>query len=382
MFVCKKCGNHDIRYLGLDKNNRTYCRLCISFQGEKAKQNNNLFDDEVKEHLDYSLSKEQETISNNILKAYQDNKNILIYAVCGAGKTELVYKTIAYALSKGKQVGFTIPRRDVVIELEERIKKAFPNNKVVSLYKDHTSDLIGDIVLLTTHQLYRYENYFDLLIIDETDAFPYKNNSTLIHFFKKSIRGNYIMMSATPLEENIQEIKKENGAYFTLMTRYHKHPLIVPKVVLMPFLQELYIIIKLSKFVKNKLPVLVFVPTRDDCEGLYSILKHFITGGFLVHSKRDDRGLTIERFKNGEYKYLVTTSVLERGVTVKNLQVIIYKCEHQIYDCSTLIQISGRVGRKIDAWDGEVVYVTSKMTDEIDSSILKIKEANTYVKNV
>ena len=46
---------------------------------------------------------------------------------------------------------------------------------------------------------------------------------------------------------------------------------------------------------------------------------------------------------------LRSTSVLERGVTIKNLQVIVFNAEHELYDEKSLIQISGRVGRKIDA---------------------------------
>jgi competence protein ComFA len=94
-----------------------------------------------------------------------------------------------------------------VIELEERIKSAFPSNSVTSVYGGHTSNLEADIILLTCHQLYRYEHYFDLLIIDETDAFPYQGNEILHTYFNKSLKGNFIMMSATPLPSMIKEVR-------------------------------------------------------------------------------------------------------------------------------------------------------------------------------
>ena len=59
-----------------------------------------------------------------------------------------------------KKVGFAIPRKDVVVELEDRIKDAFPLNNVVRVYGGHTDLLDGDIILLTTHQLFRYNKYF------------------------------------------------------------------------------------------------------------------------------------------------------------------------------------------------------------------------------
>ena len=52
-------------------------------------------------------------------------------------------------------------------------------------------------IICTTHQLYRYPQYFDLLILDELDAFPYVNNEVLIGLLQNSIKGNYIYMSAT-----------------------------------------------------------------------------------------------------------------------------------------------------------------------------------------
>ena len=191
--------------------------------------------------LNYSLSPKQNELSNAIKKSFSSNKNCLVYAVCGAGKTELVYETILYALNNQKQVGFCVPRKDVVIELEPRIKVAFKEAKVISVYGEHSEVLTGDIILLTTHQLYRYNDYFDLLIIDEADAFPYKNNFVLNHFFKKAIKGNYVMLSATPLEQNIKEIVQNCDTYLTLMTRYHNHPLIVPKVIINPFLLKMYL---------------------------------------------------------------------------------------------------------------------------------------------
>lgn len=381
MFICELCGNSNTRYIGYI-NGKPYCRLCLSFHGKSAGFHYISPNSDLKEELSYELSEEQENIASSVKDAFANHKNSLIHAVCGAGKTELVYRTIAYALSLGLQVGFTIPRKDVVIELETRIKSAFPNNSVVSVYGGHTSCLESDIVILTCHQLYRYENYFDLLIIDETDAFPYQGSKVLNSFFKKSIRGNYVMMSATPLDSMIKEIKESNGKIFELNTRYHGHPLIVPKVVIAPFFRIVLILIKLKDFISHNKPCFIFEPTIDQAEILFKQLKVFYKCGQVVHSKKTDREQIIKNFKSGKYKYLVTTSVLERGVTVKNLQVIVDDASSPIYDDKTLIQIAGRVGRKIDAWDGEVIFYANKRNEAIDSAISKIKEANSYVRNV
>ncbi|MNU00243.1 hypothetical protein D3C72_2433180 [compost metagenome] len=66
------------------------------------------------------------------------------------------------------------PRKDVVLELAPRLAKAFGGRKVVALYGGSGERWEqGDITLATTHQLMRFYQAFDLVIIDELDAFPY-----------------------------------------------------------------------------------------------------------------------------------------------------------------------------------------------------------------
>ena len=72
----------------------------------------------------------------------------------------------------------------------------------------------------------------------------------------------------------------------------------------------------------------------------------------------------------------MTTAVLERGVTVKDLQVIIFGADHPLYSSAALIQISGRVGRKKDAPTGEVVFIAKRETKEMVEAVNEIKLAN------
>ena len=71
-----------------------------------------------------------------------------------------------------------------------------------------------------------------------------------------------------------------------------------------------------------------------------------------------------------------TTAVLERGVTVKNLQVIVFNSSHALYTSQALVQISGRVGRKKDYPNGEVIFIASKKTKEMEECLNEIKKAN------
>ncbi len=375
-FLCPICQNSDPLFIGYI-NGRPYCRRCIAFNGEKAPkpQRKPTASPVV---LNFKLSADQLAISNKVRENYKNGIDTLIYAVCGAGKTELVYGVIADALRSGKTVGFALPRRDVVIELYWRLKGAFPEDKVVAVYGGHTKNLIGDIIILTTHQIYRYPNYFDLLVMDEIDAFPFKGSDILHVFYEKSVKGHVVLMSATPSEELIKKFNTNGHQVLELKTRFHGHEIPVPKVMLglTPIIFVKMIVKLKSMLAKNK-PTFIFCPTIGECERVYSILRCFVSGGACVHSKDPMRQNKIELFKKSKLKYLVTTSILERGITIKHLQVFVFKADREdIYDSATLIQISGRVGRKWDAPNGEVIFYAQKRTKSIDTCISNIKECN------
>lgn len=315
--------------------------------------------------LNYLLSRKQEEISNSVIEALNMNQNVLISAVTGSGKTELVYKAMEKYLKEGKHVGFCTPRKDVVIDLLPRISEAFPKLKVIGVYGNHNEVLEGDIIVLTSHQLSHYEGHFDLLILDEIDAFPYCGDFVLTNLFYKSIKGNYILLTATAKDSDKEGIKRDNGIVLELHRRYHGYDLPVPKFKKTYFLRLYFLYKKLNEYIFKNQQVFVFVSTISKAKLVYKFLSLFIQGGMVVSSKESNREEVISDFKNGKYSYLVTTSILERGVTVKNLQVIIFDADSNLYDSASLIQIAGRVGRKLESPTGEVILYGSYLTDDI-----------------
>ena len=379
LYVCPRCGNTDSRYFGV-KNNQPYCRLCISFQGREVNNSYYVDDEETSASLTYPLSPEQAKISTRLLENFKENKSTLVHAVCGSGKTELVYQVVSYALTQGLHVGFAVPRREVAIDLFPRFISAFPKRKSVCVYGGHTDNLTGDIIILTTHQLYRYTNYFDLLILDEIDAFPFKDNRLLINLFKKSLKGSYILMSATPPDDIVNDFKKNNLPILELHTRYHRHALPEPiNVIRIGYFKILYLVKKIKQYKKNKKPVLIFAPTIALAEEVYHLLRIFLKKGYFVHSKCINRKEIITDFKKHRYDYLVSTSVLERGVTIKDIQVIIYNADDSMYNKGVLIQIAGRAGRKIDAPTGDVIFLANKVSKSMKEAIHAIQLDNAYL---
>ena len=374
-YKCPVCGNTNPRYLGI-RNGKTYCRKCITFRGQEVI--GDFRQSETAEYvLHYELSPDQKRLSKELVENFINGRDSLVHAVCGSGKTEIVLEVLSYAISHNLKVGFAVPRRDVIRELYVRFKTIFENNKVVSVYGGHTRFLEGDLICLTTHQLFRYPFYFDLLIIDEIDAFPFYGSEVLEAFFKRSLRGHYILLSATPSKEILEEFSKNEKRILNLNKRFHNHPLPVPRFSIHSGIMRYYHLIQeLRRFLAKNKPIFVFSPTIDTCEQTFEVLRLLFKNVDFVHSKCADRNERIDKFRKGMTKILVTTAVLERGVTVKDLQVIIFGADHPLYTSAALIQISGRVGRKKDAPTGEVVFIAKRETKEMVDAVQEIELAN------
>ena len=380
-FTCPVCGNKDIHSIGM-LNGKPYCRRCIAFKGEEAGFSHSL-PKTASIFLSYGLSSEQKELSYRLVNNYDNGINSLVYAVCGSGKTEICLSLIEHCVSKGLKVGFAVPRRSVCYELFCRFRNIFRQNKVISVYGGHHRTLEGDIVCLTTHQLFRYPNYFDLLIMDEIDAFPFKGNDVLQNMFDRSIKGNYVLLTATPTDELLKEFRKPGKDLLKLFVRFHHHPLPVPKVILGNGFNIHYKLIKqLKVFLEKNKQVFVFVPTIDESVKLCRILSLFFRKGTYVNSKRDNNEEIIEDFREKKYQYLVTTAVLERGITVKDLQVIVFHADSYIYDDHALVQIAGRAGRKKDAPEGEVIFIGKTKTKYMERAISDIIAANEALQNM
>ena len=380
-YCCPVCGNTDIHSIGF-LNGKPYCRRCISFRGEVAK-NNPVAPKSAYFALSYELSQEQKELSERLVKNYINGVDSLVNAVCGSGKTEICLWIIKYCIQNGLTVGFAVPRRSVCIELKNRFQSIFSKNNVIAVYGGHHSRITADIICLTTHQLFRYKNYFDLLIMDEIDAFPYKGNDVLHQMFTNSVRGHHVLLSATPSKQLIKEYEKPGKDVMKLAVRFHKHPLPVPKVISgNSFCLYYKLFLKVREFLKKNKQVFIFVPTVKYSKNIALFLRVFFKKGTYINSKRKNNGLLIEDFRNKKYMYLVTTAVLERGVTIRDLQVIVFFADHNIYDSAALIQIAGRAGRRKDAPEGEVVFFAKRNNREIQEAIDDIESNNKILQDM
>ena len=380
-FTCPICGNTDVHSIGY-LNGKPYCRKCIVFRGQEATDEYIPWDT-APYALNYELSDDQKRLSAQLVENYKNGIDSLVYAVCGSGKTEICLELIRYCIENGLRVGFAVPRKDVCVELFYRYNEIFKENIITAVYGGHTKYVEGDLVVLTTHQLFRYEHYFDLLIMDEIDAFPFKGSDILHVFFQRSIKKNYVLLTATPSKELIEYFKKPGKALLELFSRFHGHPLPVPRIIKGNMLYLNYKLVKeVGRFLKCFKQIFIFVPTIELSMKIYRFLSLFYKGGHYINSHCDDREEIIKSFRVKKYRYLVTTAVLERGVTVKDLQVIVYEADHPIYDSYSLIQIAGRVGRKKEAPEGEVIFLARENNKDISRAVEEISAANKKLQNM
>lgn len=373
---CPRCLNTDRSYFY--KGSRGwYCRRCISFGRVMLEEDSRpavlspVTSGSEEYVLQYPLTPYQKEISHRcVLSA--GNTDVLIHAVCGAGKTELILESAAKMLGRGKKVCFAIPRRQVVLELSERLQACFPHAQVTAVCGGHTEVTDGDLIVCTTHQLYRYYQAFDLLILDEPDAFPFRGNPVLHGIAETACRGTKIYLTATPDETMRRRVKEGTLLELKLNKRPHGHPVPVPKIITAPAVVLLYVLLRWLK--RRNTPRMVFVPTIREA----GLMTRFL-GLFLpcrcVTSKQDNRDAIIAAFRKEKAGVLVATTVMERGVTVPGCDICVFHADHGVFDEASLIQMAGRAGRTFEQPDGEVLFLQMKrsvLTDQCRKEILEV----------
>ncbi len=370
---CPRCHSENLVKIG----HLTYCRDCIAF-GQMRPGKARLAwpkppkNQDIHVQLSYDLSPSQQALSDSIQDSLNKGRDVACQAVTGSGKTEIVLASIVAYLREGKRVGFSLPRRDLAVELFERLEKDIAGTKITLVYGGHHEDLYAPLVVCTTHQLYRYPAYFDLLIIDEMDAFPFANDKTLIHTALASCTGQLLLLSATAFDHDMPK----NFDRYTLDRRYHGYDLPEPRLFWMPDGLGLALILWTVKRKVRDQSVMVFVPEKRDVEKLVRVFQLFHIPVLGLHAQMADRQKTLREFREHQAKVLITTTLLERGVTFKNVWVMVYRASHPVFDRACLIQIAGRAGRKPDYPKGEVWFIGRRLSGGMRQCRAHIRQKN------
>lgn len=370
---CEFCGNDNpLTYYRVGKH--YVCRQCIQYQRDAYlfKDNDSIIDVSEVEYQ-FALSDKQRVCAMQLTQNYLLHKDSLLYCVTGAGKTEIVYDVISTVLANYGHVGYLIPRRQVVIEVAQRFQSVFKKATVACVCQGFSNVLWGDIVVATTHQAIRYPNAFDLVILDECDAFPYKDNRVLEAIVMRCIKGNIIYSTATASDDLLALVENNQLALVELNSRYTNQPMVVPQC---KYGNTVFLYLKLIEFIHNaSRQILLFVPTKQLARQLYTIFKYWLPCA-MITSDSDNKEETIQRFKDKKVKLLISTSILERGVTFINIDVVVLFANHPVFDKASLIQIAGRVGRHKIYYQGRCLFLANRKAESIKGCVERIEYAN------
>ncbi|MEW9053545.1 MAG: DEAD/DEAH box helicase [Neobacillus sp.] len=378
--TCVRCGNQEQHWFGSFPCSRCdetclYCRKCLMMGrvsectpliGWKGPVPDWTVPARILEWQG-TLSSGQLEASNRVKEAIQHHQELLVWAVCGAGKTEVLFAGIAAALAARQRVCIATPRTDVVLELTPRLKAAFPHITVASLYGGSDDRyLYAPLTIATTHQLLRFYQAFDTMILDEVDAFPYTVEESLQHAVGQARKpiSSMVYLTATPNEKWQNECRTGKRAYVTIPARFHRFPLPVPEYVWCGNWQK--------QLEKNKLPsnvlqwassrlgtgkqALLFFPHILYMEKALAIFRRLSPKIEAVHAEDPDRKEKVQKMRNKQVPLLLTTTILERGVTFPNIDVAVIGAEDDVFPESALVQIAGRAGRSRDFPDGVVTF--------------------------
>lgn len=320
-------------------------------------------------------------------------RQFLLWAVTGAGKTEMIFPLVAATLQNGGRALIATPRKDVVLELTPRLRQAFPSYDVVTLYGGSEQRWqAGSITIATTHQLMRFHGAFSLVIIDEMDAFPYHNDLRL-QFAARQVcapQGVTILLSATPAKPLRIAAQKGKLPHARVPVRYHRYPLPVPQwlklasVAAMIATQQLppQLLPALQQSIERGAQLFLFVARIRHVAPLVSLLQRYFADLSIAgtSSQDEERATKVTMFRQRQIRMLVTTTILERGVTIARSDVFILDAGAALFDEASLIQMAGRAGRSHEDPYGHVYFCSESLQGAQREAIRQIVTMNRLAK--
>lgn len=323
--------------------------------------------DEIIDLLPFALTSDQLDAIKDIIEDFKHERrmNRLILGDVGSGKTIVAFIAIILNKKAGYQSAMLAPTEVLATQHYENFKSLFPNINVSLLVgsqtkKEHQA-IIADLkngitdVVIGTHAILEEDVEFKnigLVITDEQHRFGVNQRKKLQN---KGVSVDVLYMSATPIprtyaltiygDMDISMIKQKPSGRKEIITKQYK------------FDEINHIVNEIEGELNLNHQVYVVAPLIEENEetDLNDILK---IEGILFHNfknkhnigtlhgkmKSTEKDLIMNDFKSGKLEVLISTTVIEVGVDVKNATMIaIFNAER--FGLATLHQLRGRVGR-------------------------------------
>ena len=367
------------------------------FKINLMKYKNQITSSYLNRNIDYKeveniINKIPFNLTNDQLKAVSDiyndfispkRMNRLVLGDVGSGKTIVSFISIILNYISGYQSAMLAPTEVLATQHFNNFKSLFSslNIKVellVGSLKKSEKDLIkkkllnNEIdVLIGTHALLTDDvefNNIGLVITDEQHRFGVNQRKNLQN---KGEDVDVLYMSATPIprtyaltiygDMDISIIEEKPSGRKSIDTSLVKTS------------DESTIYSKIREAINNGNQVYVVCPlieeneesNLNDINKIFNNIKTNVSSSIdILHGKMKpkEKELVMNKFKSGETKVLVSTTVIEVGVDVKNATLmVIYNAER--FGLATLHQLRGRVGRNDLA--SSCLLVTDKDTERL-----------------
>lgn len=319
--------------------------------------------------LPFELTADQDTAIEEIYKDMTSSKrmNRMLQGDAGSGKT-IVSVIAAYINYLGKyQTALMAPTEVLAYQHYESIKnilagtnirvdilsgsmKKKEKDEVVEKLKDGKIDfIIGTHALLSDNVVFKN---LGLVITDEQHRFGVNQRASLKN---KGLLPDVLYMSATPIPRTFALTIYGDMDISNIKTKPKGRKEIKTIIKSEKELVQVYDMMK--REIDNHHQVYIVSPLIEDSEVIdlttVNEIKRNIELYFnktvksaILHGKlsKTDKDKIMDDFKNGKIDVLISTTVIEVGIDVKNAtMMIIYDAER--FGLATLHQLRGRVGR-------------------------------------
>ncbi len=301
----------------------------------------------------------------------------LLVGDVGFGKTEVALRAAFKAIRDGKQVAFLAPTTILAQQHFETMQdrfKDFPVNCAL-LSRFQTPAEVKEIVegvksgkidmVVGTHRLLSKDVQFKdlgLLIIDEEQRFGVKHKERL-----KELKANIdvLTLTATPIPRTLHMSMvgvRDLSVMETPPT--NRYPIQTYVMEEMPSIVREAVLREMKRngqvfFLHNRI---------DDIDKVVSQLEELIPEAKIeyIHGRMSENQMEdiMYRFSKNEFDILVTTTIIETGVDMPNVNTMIVEdADH--YGLSQLYQLRGRIGRSARLAYAYFLYQPNKVLTEI-----------------
>ena len=339
--------------------------------------------DSIKKQIPYSLTSDQEATLNEIIDDFNSFKrmNRLIMGDVGCGKTIVAFIAVMLNYKCGYQSAILAPTEVLASQHYENFISLFPDIRVEFLVGSKTKkqkEVIkeklknGEVdVLIGTHAMLEDDVEFKnigLVVTDEQHRFGVNQRKSLQN---KGEFVDVLYLSATPIprtyaltiygDMDISIIKEKPAGRKDIVTKVLKF-------------SEMETVLKtIKEEIDNHHQVYVVAPLIEESESdlndvntIYELISKNISDIKIdiLHGKMKnvDKDRVINNFKEGKLDLIISTTVIEVGVDVKNATLmVIFNAER--FGLATLHQLRGRVGR--NSLDSKCILISDQEKERL-----------------